>query len=404
MFTNSTCLKGKSLVECLKSLIFAHMNKKFYGNFKLGVLGGGQLGRMFIQETINYNIHVAVLDPDPDAPCKYIAHEFTVGSLTDFDTVYTFGKRADLLTIEIEHVNVDALEKLEQEGVKVYPQPRVLRIIQDKGLQKNFYRQHQIPTPDYFLIDAKAEISRYSGQFPFMQKLRKGGYDGKGVTKLVSPTDLANAFEAPSVLEKLVDLKKEISVIVARNASGEIKHFPVVELDFSAEANLVEFLFSPAAVSDKIAEQAYAIAHSIAEKIGIVGLLAVELFVTKDDTVLVNEIAPRPHNSGHQTIEGNYTSQYEQHMRAILNLPLGSTAIILPSVMINLLGEKPFEGDAYYEGLEACMQQEGIYIHLYGKKTTKPFRKMGHVTVVDKDMHNARKKAIFVKETLKVKA
>lgn len=380
------------------------MNKPFYGNFKLGVLGGGQLGRMLIQETINYNVNVCVIDPDKNAPCKDIANEFTVGSLKDFDQVYNFGKGVDLLTIEIEHVNVEAMEKLEKEGVKVFPQPSVLKIIQDKGLQKNFYRDNNIPTADYFLVENKAEISKYASHFPFFNKLRKGGYDGKGVARLDDPNDLTNAFDEPGVLEKLIDFEKEISVITARNEKGEIALFPVVALEFNPEANLVEFLFSPAGIGGHIEEKAYEIAYKVTEKLGIVGLLAVEMFVTKDEQVLVNEIAPRPHNSGHQTIEGNITSQYEQHLRAILNLPLGSTKIIKPSVMINLLGEKGFEGDAVYEGLEEVMAIEGVFVHLYGKKTTKSFRKMGHVTVIDDSIENAKKKAMVVKERLKVKS
>lgn len=371
---------------------------------KIGVLGGGQLGRMLIQEAVNWNLHIAVLDPDPNAPCKDIATSFMHGKLTDFDTVLAFGKTADLLTIEIEHVNVDALEALEKEGKEVYPQPHVLRLIQDKGLQKMFYRDHGIPTAPFELIENKAEIAKHAAAFPFMQKLRKGGYDGKGVTPLKDPAKLHNAFDEPSVLEKFVDFKKEISVIVSRNTKGEVKSFPVVDMLFNPEANLVEFLFSPADVSAEVEEKAQRIAREVAEKLGIVGLLAVEMFLTKNDDVLVNEIAPRPHNSGHQTIEGNYTSQYEQHLRAILGFPAGSTAIIEPSVMVNLLGEKGFEGEAKYEGLEEMLALEGVYVHLYGKLITKPFRKMGHVTVLGRSLEEALKKAHLVKEKLKVKA
>ena len=379
-----------------------NMQTDFYGNFKLGILGGGQLGRMLIQQAINYNIHISSLDPDSNAPCKDIASNFTVGSLNDYDTVYAFGKQVNMLTIEIEHVNVEALEKLEKEGIPVFPQPSVLKMIQDKGLQKQFYANNNIPTPEYYLIENKADIAKHANKFPFFQKLRKGGYDGKGVVKLSDSTKLNDAFDAPSVLEKLVDFKKEISVIVARNQQGEIKTFPSVECDFNPEANLVEFLFSPASHSVEVEEKAQQIAYDIAKKLGIVGILAVEMFVTKNDEVLVNEIAPRPHNSGHQTIEGNYTSQYEQHLRAILDLPLGNTEIILPSVMINLLGEKGYEGNAQYEGLEEVLKIKGAHIHLYGKKTTKPFRKMGHVTVVDEHIHLAKAKAILIKNTLKV--
>lgn len=381
-----------------------HMSAYFYNGLKLGILGGGQLGRMLIQEAINYNVFVAILDPDANAPCKAIANEFTQGSLTDFDTVYNFGKSCGLITIEIEHVNVDALEKLESEGIPVYPQPALLRMIQDKGLQKLFYQENNIPTAPFYLVENKAAIEKHVSEFPFMQKLRKGGYDGRGVTPLRNAGNMEQAFDAPSVLEKFVDFEKEISVIVSRNAQGETKSFPVVELEFNPEANLVEFLFSPAAISAAAENEAQRIACLVAEKLGIVGLLAVEMFLTKDGQVLVNEIAPRPHNSGHQSIEGNYSSQYEQHLRAIFGQPAGSTAVIMPSVMINLLGEKGFEGDAVYEGMEEVLQLEGVYIHLYGKKTTKPFRKMGHVTVLAPDMAAAKAKALRVKELLKVKA
>jgi len=380
------------------------MTKHFYNGLKLGILGGGQLGRMLIQEAINYNVHVSILDPDPQAPCKDIANSFSVGRLSDFDHVYDFGRTCDLLTIEIEHVNVEALERLEKQGIPVYPQPHILRMIQDKGLQKTFYKEHHIPTAEFFLVENKKEISAHAAQFPFMQKLRKGGYDGRGVSRLDDPNDLEQAFDAPSVLEKFVDFAKEISVIVSRNPQGETKSFPVVELEFNPEANLVEFLFSPADIPPAAEEEAQRIARTIAEKLGIVGLLAVEMFLTKDGKVLVNEIAPRPHNSGHQSIEGNFSSQYEQHLRAIFSQPPGSTALVMPSVMINLLGEKGFEGDAVYEGLEDVLQLEGVYVHLYGKKITKPFRKMGHVTVLAPTMAEAKRKALEVKAKLKVKA
>jgi len=380
------------------------MIDNFYGNFKLGILGGGQLGRMLIQDCINFNITTCVLDPDANAPCKNICNEFVNGSLTDFDTVYNFGKKSDVLTIEIEHVNVEALEKLEAEGLKVFPQPAVLKIIQDKGLQKQFYKKNNIPTAEFFLIKDKEELSGYSNEFPFMQKLRKGGYDGKGVTRLDSINESSKAFTEPSVLEKLIDFEKEISVIVARNEKGEVKCFPVVELDFNREANLVEYLFTPPDISKEVELNAIEIAINVAEKLKIVGILAVEMFVTKDQKVLVNEIAPRPHNSGHHTIEANITSQYEQHLRAILNLPLGSTELIIPAVMLNLLGEKGFEGNAEYENLSEVLKMEGVKIHLYGKKTTKPFRKMGHVTVLDKHIDQAKIKARLVKDLLKVKA
>lgn len=369
---------------------------------RIGVLGGGQLGRMMIQSAINYNLYICCLDPDANAPCRTFANEFTKGSLTDYDTVYKFGKDKDIITIEIENVNVDALKALQKEGKKVFPQPEVIEIVQDKGLQKMFYQRNDIPSPDFFLVENKSQIEKYKDFFPFFQKLRTGGYDGKGVVKLGHPHKIEHAFNEPCVLERLVDFDKEISVIVARNESGETKCFPAVECEFNPEANLVEFLFSPANIKKSIDKQATEIALKIAEKLNIVGLLAVEFFVTKDGKVLVNEVAPRPHNSGHQTIEGNVTSQFEQHLRAILNLPLGDTSIIKPAVMINLLGEKNNEGIAKYEGLVDAMKYKGVYIHLYGKKTTKPFRKMGHVTVIDDDLNLAKKKAITVKDLVKI--
>lgn len=369
---------------------------------KIGILGGGQLGRMLIQSAINYNLYVCCLDPDANAPCKTFANEFVKGSLTDYKTVYNFGKDKDIITIEIENVNVEALYDLQKEGKKVFPQPEVIEIIKDKGLQKMFYQRNDIPSPDFFLIENKEQITKYANFFPFFQKLRTGGYDGKGVVKLGHPHKIDHAFDAPSVLERLVDFDKEISVIVARNENGEIKCFPSVECQFNSEANLVEFLFSPANIKKSIDKQAIDIAVKVAEKLNIVGLLAVELFVTKDGKVLVNEVAPRPHNSGHQTIEGNMTSQFEQHLRAILNLPLGDTASIKPAVMINLLGEKNHEGVAKYEGLVDAMKYKGVYVHLYGKTTTKPFRKMGHATIVDDDLTVAKNKAIAIKDLIKI--
>lgn len=381
------------------------MAKAFYDeSFKLGILGGGQLGRMFIQEAVNVNLSVHILDPDAHAPCKEIASSFTQGSLMDYDTVMAFGKDKDLLTIEIEHVNTDALADLENRGVTVYPQPHILRMIQDKGEQKAFYASHGIPSPEYVLVSGKADVEAHADKLPVMQKLRKGGYDGKGVTPLKSKTDMDRAFDAPSVLESFVDLKKELSVVVARTPSGALKSFPVVELEFNPEANLVEYLFSPANISPEVERKAREIAEKVANQLEIVGLLAVELFLTHDDEVLVNEIAPRPHNSGHQSIEGNYTSQFAQHMRAILDLPLGDTGIIQPSVMVNVLGEKGHTGEVVMEGLETCMQMPGVYLHMYGKKITKPFRKMGHVTIVNPNLDEAKEMANTVKETLKIKA
>ena len=379
------------------------MEKIWYGkHFRLGVLGGGQLGRMLIQETINFDVQVHCLDPDAEAPCKDIAHSLTVGSLNDFDTVYQFGKDKDVITVEIENVSIEALEKLEAEGKKVFPQPAVLKIIRDKGLQKQFYADHNIPTPAFYLVNNKEEIKNYISEFPFMQKMRTGGYDGKGVTPLRNEKDLETAFEVPSILEKFVDFEKELSVIVARNENGETKVYPTVECEFSPEANLVEFLFSPADVTTAIEKEAEELAISIIDKLGMVGILAVELFLTKDGQLLVNEIAPRPHNSGHHTIECNVTSQFEQHMRSVLNLPLGDTRIIQPGVMINLLGEKGHQGNVIYQGLEKAIAIPGVKPHIYGKAETKSFRKMGHITIVAPTLEEAKTNGRKVKELVKV--
>jgi 5-(carboxyamino)imidazole ribonucleotide synthase len=379
------------------------MKKIGYGkHFQLGVLGGGQLGRMLIQETINYDVQVHCLDPDAEAPCKDVAHSLTVGSLNDFDTVYQFGQNKDVITVEIENVSIEALEKLEAEGKKVFPQPAVLKIIRDKGLQKQFYADNNIPTPAFYLVNNKEEITKYISEFPFMQKMRTGGYDGKGVTPLRNEKDLETAFEVPSVLEKFVDFEKELSVIVARNENGETKVYPTVECEFSPEANLVEFLFSPADVTPAIEKAAEELAINIIDKLGMVGILAVELFLTKDGQLLVNEIAPRPHNSGHHTIECNVTSQFEQHMRSVLNLPLGDTRIIQPGVMINLLGEKGYQGSVFYQGLENAIAIPGVKPHIYGKAETKSFRKMGHITIIAPTLEEAKKNGRKVKELVKV--
>jgi 5-(carboxyamino)imidazole ribonucleotide synthase len=371
---------------------------------RLGILGGGQLGRMFIQEAINYNISISILDPDVDAPCKNLCDKFEVGSLGDYETVFNWGENLDLITIEIEKVNIEALEDLEKKGVVVYPQPRLIRLIQDKGLQKQFFKENDIPTAPFQLFNTKAQLKSAGLNFPYIQKLRKDGYDGKGVKKIANADDLENAFEEPCLIENLINFEKEIAVIVARNANGEIKTFPMVEMDFNPDANLVEFLISPSTYSFELQQKAENIAKNIAESLKIVGLLAVEMFLTPNHQILVNELAPRPHNSGHQTIEGNYTSQFEQHLRAIFNLPLGDTKSITNAIMVNLLGEKGYEGIAEYEGLEDILKKEGVYVHLYGKKFTKPFRKMGHITIINDEREKAIEIARFVKETIKVKA
>lgn len=376
--------------------------KTFYGDLKLGILGGGQLGRMLIQQAINYNVNIKVLDPDREAPCKKLCDEFVIGSLNDYETVYNFGKHLDMITIEIEKVNVDALEQLEEEGVLVYPQARIIRIIQDKGLQKQFFKENDIPTTEFQVISDTEQLANAKIPFPFIQKLRRDGYDGRGVYKILNETYFEKAFTEPSLIERLVDFQKEISVIVARNDDGETKTFPVVEMEFNPEVNLVEFLISPSTLSIEIQAEAEQIAVNIAKSLNIVGLLAVEMFLDQDGRILVNEIAPRPHNSGHQSIEGNRVSQFEQHLRAIFNLPLGDTSCIDQAVMVNLLGEPGYEGPAVYKGIEKILEEKGVYIHLYGKKLTKPYRKMGHVTVVNANREEAIAIARQVQRNLKI--
>ena len=354
-------------------------------NFQLGILGGGQLGRMFIQEALNYDVNVHCIDPDPTAPCKDIASTFTVGSLTDYDQVIAFGQDKNVLTVEIEHVNVAALAELEKRGVAVYPQPAVLAVIQDKGLQKQFYADNNIPTAPFRIIENKADFIA-NPTYPCALKLRKGGYDGKGVSIIRSEADHELLFDAPCVIEELIPFSKELSVIVARNAKGQTAVYPTVECEFSPTANLVEFLFSPADVSAEVETAAQELAIRVIDSLQMVGILAVELFLLPDGSLLVNEIAPRPHNSGHHTIECNLTSQFEQHMRSVVNAPLGSTKLISPGVMINLLGAEGHNGTAYCEGLEEAMAQPGVKVHLYGKRTTKPNRKMGHVTLYGREL------------------
>jgi len=372
-------------------------------DLKIGILGGGQLGRMLIQAGLDFNLNFQVLDPDPNAPCRSIS-QFKIGDLKDYDTVVSFGESCDLITIEIENVNTQALKYLEKIGKKVFPQPHLIELIQNKRSQKKFYKENNIPTTDFVFVDGKKDIENQVLFLPAVNKLATEGYDGKGVFIIKSEFDISKAFDKPGLLEKFVDFEKEIAVIVARNELGNIAVYPAVEMVFHPEENLVEYLFSPANISASIELEAQKIAKDLIEKLNLVGILAVEMFVTKDGQVLVNEIAPRPHNSGHQTIEANATSQYSQHLRSILGLPLGSTEIISPSAMLNVLGEPNFQGNAVFEGLKETLNVKGATIHLYGKKITKPFRKMGHVTIIDEDIDQLREKTMFIKKTLKVKA
>lgn len=375
---------------------------------KIGILGGGQLGLMLIQAGIDWNLVIHCLDPDPQASCKDICTQFTVGSLTDYDTVYQFGQGVDVLTIEIEKVNVEALEALEREGKRVYPQPSVIRQIQDKRTQKQFYRDHNLPTADFVLTNDRADVARLVAEqpdlLPAFHKLGRDGYDGRGVQRIATSANADKAFDAPGVLEKAVDFEKELAVIVARNASGEVRTFPTVEMVFHPELNLVEYLFAPAAISAQVEEQAQTIARQVADAYGIVGLLAVELFLDKQDNVLINEVAPRPHNSGHHTIRANRTSQFEQHWRAILDLPLGDTTAHGPAAMVNLLGEPGHTGPAHYEGLGTLLAMPGVSPFFYGKAQTRPGRKMGHITILDSSLAALREKAETAKNSIRVMA
>ncbi len=378
------------------------MNNYFSSNFKLGVLGGGQLGKMLLTETQKFDIYTAILDNSSEAPCAQICNEFHLGSLQDFDTVYNFGKTVDLLTIEIEHVNIEALLKLEKEGLEIYPQPSVLKTIQHKGKQKDFFVENEIPTSPHKRFNTLKELKNEPFTFPFVWKMAQFGYDGTGVKVVRNQKDLNLLPNAECIIEELVPFKNELAVIVARNKSGEIKTYPVVEMEFHPEANQVEYVICPARISDEVANKAKNIALKVAESFQHIGLLAVELFQTESDDILVNEVAPRTHNSGHYSIEASYTNQFEQHLRSILNLPLGSTNSKLAGIMVNLVGAEEFSGDVVYENMNEILKMDGVTPHIYGKKQTRPFRKMGHVTVVNKDITKARKIAEKVKNTIRV--
>lgn len=384
------------------------MERLVTSNLKLGIIAGGQLGKMLIQEASKWDIESYVMDNDENCPARSIASTFVKGSNLDFEAVYQFGKLVDVLTFELENVNIQALKKLKSEGHRVVPDPEILELIQDKGLQKEFYRRNGIPTSKFSLYDSAESIVKAiengAIQFPFVQKLRKGGYDGRGVAVISSATDLPKLLPGASVVEDKVEISKEISVIAARNGKGEVKCYPVVEMVFDNTANLVDKLLCPSSITVEQSEKAISFASEIVELLNMEGLLAVEFFINAQGNVVVNEMAPRPHNSGHHTIESIITSQFEQHLRAILNLPLGSTKLKLPSVMLNILGEDNHEGPVVYEGLTESMAIDGVKIHLYGKKITKPFRKMGHVTIMSSTLEYALKKAEKVKQLIKVKS
>ncbi|WP_396188721.1 5-(carboxyamino)imidazole ribonucleotide synthase [Flavobacterium sp.] len=378
----------------------------FSSDFKLGILGGGQLGKMLLNDTRKFDIQTLVLDPSEEAPSKVGCNAFYKGNLNDYDTVYQFGKKCNVLTIEIEHVNLDALEQLETEGLLVYPSPKTLRLIKNKGRQKDFYLENNIPTSKYQRFmgvkDVQKALDKDELNFPFVWKSTEGGYDGNGVKIIRSSMDLLHLPEVECIAEALVPFKNELAVIVARNAKGEIKTYPVVEMEFHPEANQVEYVICPARIDKKIAEKARTIALEVSKAFNHVGLLAVEMFLTETDEILVNEVAPRPHNSGHYSIEASYTSQFENHIRAILNLPLGNTDSKVAGIMVNLVGEEGHTGQVVYENIEKIMAIDGVTPHIYGKRETRPFRKMGHVTIVNENMTEARRIAEEVKNTIRV--
>ncbi|WP_134150460.1 5-(carboxyamino)imidazole ribonucleotide synthase [Flavobacterium sp. 270] len=378
----------------------------FSSDFKLGILGGGQLGKMLLSDTRKFDIQTYVLDPSDEAPSKIACNKFFQGDLMDYETVYNFGKQIDVLTFEIELVNLEALTQLENEGVKVYPSPKTLKGIQNKGVQKDFYTQSNIPTAAYLRFDSPEHLQKSVGNneitIPFVWKCTEFGYDGNGVKVIRQISDMDDLPNVECIAETMIPFKNELAVIVCRNPSGEIKTYPVVEMEFHPEANQVEYVICPARIDEKVAEKARAIALNVSEKFNHVGLLAVEMFQTSDDEVLVNEVAPRPHNSGHYSIEASYTSQFENHLRAILDLPLGNTESKVAGVMVNLVGAEGFSGDVVYENIETILGWDGVTPHIYGKKQTRPFRKMGHVTIVNEDMQEARRIAEEVKNTIKV--
>lgn len=383
-------------------------NNFFSTNKKLGILGGGQLGKMMLPCAQAWDIYTKILDDDKDAPCKSFCNEFVLGNLQDFDTVYQFGQGCDVITIEIEKVNVEALKKLKSEGKIVHPNPDSLEIIQDKGLQKMFYKTNNIPTADFIIFENKIAvlnaIENKLIKIPFVQKTRKDGYDGRGVCVVNAESDLVNLLEGPCLVEDKVEISIELAIIAARNEQGEIVVYEPVSMEFHDGANMLDLLLYPAPIEKNITEKAQQIAKELITQFDICGLLAVEFLIDKENNIFVNEVAPRAHNSGHQTIESSFTSQYQQHLRAILNLPLGSTKTIMPSAMVNILGADGHTGNVYYEGMTECLHEEGIFIHIYGKKITKPFRKMGHATIVNQNLNEAKNKALWVRQILQAKS
>jgi 5-(carboxyamino)imidazole ribonucleotide synthase len=371
---------------------------------KVGILGGGQLGRMLLQAAVNYPVETFVLENDAECPAAHLCHHFTRGDIRNFDDVYAFGKNLDALTIEIENVNTEALEKLEADGVKVYPKPSVLKTIKNKILQKEYYRQHEIPTADFRITKDFAELKQTADFLPAVHKLGEGGYDGRGVQVIKTNDDISKGFDTPSVLEKMVAIKKEVAMMVAINDKGETALYPPVEMLFDKDLNLLDYQLCPAEIDEKTLWTIEAVALSVVRNFKSPGLFAIELFIDKNGDVLVNETAPRVHNSGHHTIEAHYSSQFDMLWRIILGYPLGNTDAILPSIMVNIIGAEGFSGDVKYEGLDEVLKIENLFVHLYGKKQTKPGRKMGHVTILSKEKQDLLYQSNKVKRTLLAKS
>jgi 5-(carboxyamino)imidazole ribonucleotide synthase len=382
------------------------MQHKNLLDHKIGILGGGQLGKMLAIEAANWHLAIYILDQDHQFPAVPYAPFFQAGDFKNFDDVVQFGKKVDILTIEIEQINVDALFYLEKEGVKVYPKPSTVQVIQDKGLQKMFYKERDIPTAEFQLFNDEKEIKEALKNkqiaFPFVQKSRKDGYDGKGVVVVSNENDLLNLLDCPSIIEERINIKTEISIIVARSASGELLHYEPVEQHFNQAANLVSYLICPAELEKSTLSKMNEIASLIAIDLDLVGLLAIEFFLDTNHDIFVNEVAPRPHNSGHHTQNSCETSQFEQHLRAILDLPLGSTRQHSIGAMVNIIGEPGYAGKTNYVGIEECLKIDGVHLHLYGKLETRPFRKMGHINIADKDRKKVLENIEKIKSTLRV--
>lgn len=371
---------------------------------KIGILGGGQLGYMFLQNAMQYPVEIHMLDPDANAPCAPHAHFFTQGDFADYQTVLDFGKDLDAIGIEIEHVNVTALRELKNQGKRIVPDPETLAMIQDKSVQKKFYVEHQIPTAPYFELDNWQELSETSAEFPLFQKANTGGYDGKGVQFLASKEELSEQMQVPSIYETPADLDKEIAVIVVADGHGHVVNYPVVELVFNSTYNLLDYLLMPSTISDELAKKAEEIARNLVGKFNSSGVFAVEMFLNKDGSIWVNETACRVHNSGHSTIEAAISSQFDQMLRCLMDLPLGSTAISMTSAMVNLIGAEGETGEAQIENQEKALAIPGVYLHWYAKKETRPGRKMGHITLVDQNLDRLKSNIDQVNQLIKVTA